>query len=210
MSSDHDYDFDVIVIGGGARRALRRRAGRRRPARGDRRARADRRGVLLLGVRPVQDAAASRRGARRGPRRPWRREAVSGPVDAPAALAWRDCMVSELRRRGPGGVGAAARGSTCCAATDARRSARRRRGREDLHRRAHRHRNGLGPGDPARSGLARARRRLDQPRGHRPHRGPAAAAGPRRRARRRRDGAGARAPGRFGGARGERRPRAPA
>ena len=41
-----------------ARRALRRRAGRGRPARRRRRARARRRRVLLLGVHPVEDAAA--------------------------------------------------------------------------------------------------------------------------------------------------------
>ena len=52
-------DYDVIVLGAGrARRALRRRAGRGRAARRRRRAGAGRRRVLLLGVHPVQDAAA--------------------------------------------------------------------------------------------------------------------------------------------------------
>ena len=48
-----------------ARRALRGRAGRGRPARRGRRARAGRRRVLLLGVHPVEDAAAPGRGRAR-------------------------------------------------------------------------------------------------------------------------------------------------
>ncbi len=56
-------DYDVIVLGGGlAGRALRGRTGRGRPARRGRRARAGRRRVLVLGVHPVQDAAAAGRG----------------------------------------------------------------------------------------------------------------------------------------------------
>ncbi len=62
-------DYDVIVLGGGlAGRALRGRAGRGRPARRGRRARARRRRVLVLGVHPVEDAAAAGRGGPRGAR----------------------------------------------------------------------------------------------------------------------------------------------
>ena len=52
-----------------AGRALRRRARRGRPARRTRRARAGRRRVLLLGVHPVEDAAAPGRGRARRERR---------------------------------------------------------------------------------------------------------------------------------------------
>ena len=66
-----------------------------------------------------------------------------------------------------------------------------RRARRDLHR--------LRPVRPAGSGPARARRRVDQPRGDRHDRGAAPAAGARRRAGRRRDGAGRGTHGRLGG-----------
>ena len=78
-----------------ARRALRRRAGRGRPAGRARRARAGRRRVLLLGVHPVEDAAAPRRGgARRDD------AAATAEVDVEAALAWRDFMVSDYSDAG--------------------------------------------------------------------------------------------------------------
>ena len=67
-----------------AGRALRRRARRGRPARRPRRARARRRRVLLLGVHPVEDAAAPGRGGARRAR---------GGGDAPRSTS---------RRRSPG------------------------------------------------------------------------------------------------------------
>ena len=121
-----------------------------------------------------------------------------GRLDAEQAFAWRDFEVSDYddsgqvawmeskgidllrgsaRIEGPGQV--SVDGSTY--ATD-----------------AHRDLDWLGPRDPAGAGTARARRRLDQPRGHRPHRGASAAARPRRRPGRRRDGPGAPPDGRRG------------
>ena len=79
-----------------ARRALRRRARRRRPARRARRARAGRGRVLLLGVHPVEDAAASRRGGARAAND----AAATAEVDVEAALAWRDFMVSNYSDAG--------------------------------------------------------------------------------------------------------------
>ena len=79
-----------------AGRALRRRAGRGRPARRARRARAGRGRVLLLGVHPVEDAAAPRRGgARRARRGGDARRSTSR-----RALAWRDFMVSNYSDAG--------------------------------------------------------------------------------------------------------------
>ena len=69
---------------------------------------------------------------------------------------------------------------------------------------------GSTPFIPPIDGPARARRRLDQPRGHRPDRGPPPAARAGRRAGRRRDGPGRRAHGRRGGARRGHGPRAAA
>ena len=80
--------YDVDRLGGGpGRRALRRRARRRRPAGRDRRARAARRRVLLLGLHPVQDAAAPGRGAAGArARRPARARRSPASVDAAARL----------------------------------------------------------------------------------------------------------------------------
>jgi pyruvate/2-oxoglutarate dehydrogenase complex dihydrolipoamide dehydrogenase (E3) component len=92
--------------------------------------------------------------------------AVTGPVDARAALAWRDFMVSNYD---DAGQEAWARG----AGIEVLRGEGRLAGPhavvvgEDLHGRARGHRHGLGPGDPARPRPARARRRVDEPRGHR-------------------------------------------
>ena len=118
------------------RRALRRAARRRRAEGGDRRARARRRRVRLLGLHPVEDAAAARRGARRhareapgrargGERRARRRE---------PAFAWRDFMVSDYDDSGQAGVARGQGHRRCSAATGAHRRARTRRGRR---RRAH-------------------------------------------------------------------------
>ena len=68
--------------------------------------------MLLLGLHPVEDAAAPRRGGAR--RRARRRRAPQ--VDVEAALAWRDFMVSELLRRRARSAGSPTRASTCCAA----------------------------------------------------------------------------------------------
>ena len=51
--------------------------------------------MLLLGVHPVQDAAAPRRGGARA-----REAAASAEVDVEAALAWRDFMVSDYSDAG--------------------------------------------------------------------------------------------------------------
>ena len=82
-------DYDVIVDRRRlARRALRRRAGRGRPARRRRRARAGRRRVLVLGVHPVEDAAASGRGGARRTRRGRDRARSTSRRRSPGATSW--------------------------------------------------------------------------------------------------------------------------
>ncbi len=94
-----------------ARRALRGRAGRGRPARGRGRARARRRRVLVLGVHPVEDAAAAGRGGPRGARGGRDRR---GRRRGGARLA-RLHGLGLLRRRA-GALAGARTASTCCAA----------------------------------------------------------------------------------------------
>ena len=90
----------------------------------------------------------------------------------------------------------------------ARRDRRRRGRRRAPHGRPRRARQRRRPGRAADPGPARARRHLDQPRGHGHEGGPAPAAGARRRAGRRRDGAGGPPPRRRGGPDRGRRARA--
>ena len=97
-------------------------------------------------LRPGEVLAAARNA-------PGAREAVTGPLDVPAALAWRDFMVSDYDDAGQAawardagidvvrGRGALAGRGTVVVDGDA------------VHRRAHRHRHRLGPGDPAGPGL---------------------------------------------------------
>ncbi len=186
-----------------ARRALRRRAGRGRPARRRRRARAGRRRVLLLGVHPVQDAAApGRGGAGRA------RGGASAQVDVEAALAWRDFMVSNYSDAGQERW-LADRGIDLLRGTGRLAGTGRRRGRRrPPHRRARRRRDRRGSDRPAGPRPARARGRLDHPRGDEHEGGPAPPARPGRRAGRRRAGPGRAPPRRRGGARRGRRARA--
>ena len=91
--------------------------------------------------------------------------AASAQVDVEATLAWRDFMVSDYsdaaqaRWLADHGIDLL-RGSW-----PARRAGRRRGGRRAAHRRAHRARQRGRPGSAAGAGPARARRRLDEPRG---------------------------------------------
>ena len=95
-----------------ARRALRRGARRGRPARRGRRARARRRRVLVLGLHPVEDAAASGRGRARRPRRGGERR---GRRRGGARLARLHGL--ELLRRRPGALAGGTTASTCSAGT---------------------------------------------------------------------------------------------
>ena len=182
----HVSDYDVIVLGGGspgehcagalADGGLRGRRGR---------ARAGRRRVLLLGVHPVQDAAAPRRGRARRARGGGDRGGRRRRRRWPGATSWSPTTPTPARSGGwPAGIDLL-RGHR-----PARRDRRGRGRRRAPHRRPRRRGDRLRPGHPARPGPARAGRRLDQPRGDRDAGGAAPAADARRRRGRRRDGPG--------------------
>ena len=137
-----------------------------------------------------------------------REAAATAEVDVEAALAWRDFMVSDYSDAGQerwladNGIDLL-RGSGRLAGPGAVEVDGVRHTAE--HVVAGERRRPVHPADP---GPARARRRLDQPRGDRHEGRPAPPARPRRRAGRRRDGAGRAPPRRRGGARRGRRARA--
>ena len=188
-----------------AGRALRRRARRGRPSRRPRRARARRRRVLLLGVHPVEDAAAPGRGGARRARRDGDRR---GRRRGGARLARLHGL--ELLRRGTGALARGQRHRPAARQRPARRNGCGRGRRRAPHRRARRPRQRGRPVRAAGSRAARARGHLDEPRGDRHEGGPAPAARARRRAGRRRDGAGRSPLRRRGGDRRGRRQRATA
>ena len=134
--------------------------------------------------------------------------AASAEVDVEAALAWRDFMVSDYSDAGQERW-LAGEGIDLLRGSGRLAGAGRGRGRRRApHRRARRRGDRRRSGRPARPGPARARGRLDQPRGDRHEGRPAPPARPRRRAGRRRAGAGRAPPRRRGGARRGRRARA--
>ena len=150
----------------------------------DRRARAGRRRVLLLGLHALEDAAAPRRGARRTPAtRPARARRSAASSTSRRRFAWRDFMVSDYDDSGQV-AGRGARASTSSAARAASPApARSRSAATTYTAERHRDRDRLRPGHPADRGPARARGRVDQPRGDGAEGGAAATAGSRRRAR---------------------------
>ena len=198
--------YDVLVIGAGPAGEHAAGAGRRRPAGGHRGARTGRRGVLVLGVHPVQDTHPAGRRARRGAPGAGRR----GGGHRPAGL---------LRRLGPArlhDLRLAGRGPAPLAGKQGHRvhprhrppdrgAGRRGRDRQRRHPAAAR-----GPGrraghrqPPVRPSRSRPGRGppLGQPGRDQHQRGPAAAARARRRRRRGRDGPGVQAARQRGGCR---------
>ena len=140
---------------------------------------------------------------------PGAREAISGPINVKEALGWRNFQVSdwddshqaetltEQRGRAPSGG---------CAHQRAQRGRDRREAARDQ---AADRRDRIGPHDPADRRSRRARRRLDQPRGHFADGDPAAPDRPRSRARRGGARSGPLPAGRLGGDRRGRGPPAP-
>ena len=162
-----------------AGRALRRRAGRGRPARRARRARAGRRRVLVLGLHPVEDAAAPGRGGARRARGGGDAPRSTSRRRSPGATSWSpnysDAGAGALagrQRHRPAARHRPARRDRASVEVDGVRHTAEHVVRRDRRRPVH-------PADPR---PARARRHLDQPRGDRHEGGPAAAARARRRA----------------------------
>ena len=146
-----------------AGRALRGRPGGGRPARGSRRARARGRGVLLLGLHSLEDAAATGRGGAWGARgRGERRRRCGG-----GACVARLHRLRLLRRR-TGALARRKRHRPAARQWTARRAGRRRGRRRAPHRRPRGPRQRRRSGHTAGPGPARARGRVDEPRGDRP------------------------------------------
>ena len=184
--------------------ALRRGARRGRPAGRGRRARADRRRVLLLGLHPVEVPAAPGRGGRRGARQ----AAASAEVDVEAALAWRDLHGLRLDRRRPGEVAGGQRDRAAARLRAARRAGGGRGRRHPPHGPPHRARQRRRAVRAAGARAAGARRRLGHARGDQHEGGAAPPAGARRRPGRGRAVAGRQPARRHGD--GDRRRPAPA
>ena len=127
-----------------------------------------------------------------------REAAATAEVDVEAALAWRDFMVSDYSDAGQERWLADQRHRPAARHRPARRPGRRRGRRRAPHRRPRGPRERRRSGRSARPGPARARRRLDQPRGDLDEGHSAPAAHPGWRAGRGGDGAG-RAPARRRG-----------
>ena len=137
-----------------------------------------------------------------------REAAATAEVDVEAALAVARLHGLRLLRRRAGALAGRERHRPAARQRPARRDRRGRGRRRASHRRARRPRERRRPDHPADPGPARARGRLDQPRGDRHEGRPAPPARPRRRAGRRGDGAGRAPPRRRGGARRQGRARA--
>ena len=157
-----------IVIGAGpAGEHCAGQPGGRRPAGGDRRARAGGRRMRLLGLHPLEDAAAPGRGAAGGARGAGRARGRERPArrrrpPSPGATSW--CPATTTRAK----AGWLERRASSCCAAPARLAGPGRvevDGDEhaaDAHRDRHRLRPGASRPSPA---CAEARRRVDQPRG---------------------------------------------
>ena len=183
------------------RAALRGETGGGRPAGRGGRARARGRRVRLLGLHPLQDAAAAGRGAAGGPRGARRARGRERPARSAGRLRVARLHGVRLRRHGQGRLARRQRHRRASWPRTAGGPRAGVGGRRRVRRRARGDRHRLRPRGPAHPRPGGRQRRVDEPRGDRADGGSRTAADPGRGSRGGGDGPGGVPPRRLGGAR---------